>query len=170
MQPKVWIVIAAIVLIVGAGWYASVRGHGVATPEVTTATPSNAATTTQWGNDGEEGGTPAPSAALAAVQASVLGTWQSTDDTQFTREFDRGGIAKDSYKGAVVSTGTWATFTSQKPLDTPFTLEPGVVYLQMSMQGSQAPVLNFKVVKITPDELQLLYVDHGNILSFRRIP
>src|SRR3989344_119234 len=119
--------------------------------------PSQEMAPFNWGDAGEGGGVKQDTALI--VTESIQGKWQSTDDAKFVREFKAGGTASDLYDGKVVSTGTWKVFTKAD----------GFVYLQMTMQGTQADTLNFKVAKMTPELLQLIYLDRGGVLNFKSI-
>lgn len=100
------------------------------------------------------------------VSESIVGKWKSTDDAKFIREFQEGGKVQDWYDGKVVSTGTATAFTSDNALTVSFPLERDVVYIQLKMTGSQAETLNFKLNKLTPEELELTYLDRGGVLRF----
>jgi hypothetical protein len=121
-----------------------------------------------WGDAGEGGGVKQDTALI--VSESIVGTWQDTTDAKFSREFKADGTAVDSYEGKKVSSGTWVAFTKANPpemLGIP--LEESTVYIQMTMAGTQADKLNFKVAKLTPDELQLVYMDRGGVLMFKSV-
>jgi hypothetical protein len=117
-----------------------------------------------FGDLGEGGGEEQDLA--LAVTENILGIWQSTEDESFTREFRAGGIAIDAYEGSTATEGTWTAFTSESNVATPFTQQPDVIYLEMRMGGGQDEILYFTVVKLTPEELDLTYLDRGGILSF----
>ena len=53
--------------------------------------------------------------------------------------------------------------------EVPYPLEEGKVYIQMTLTGTQADTLNFKLVKLTPEELELIYMDRGGTLRFQSI-
>ncbi len=99
-----------------------------------------------------------------AVAQNLIGTWISTEDSKFTREFTE-YAAIDSYDGKDTSSSPWQLFTKEEPLEVSFPLEDGTVYIQI--QDEQP--LNFKIVKLTPDELELVYMDRGNMLRFTRM-
>lgn len=107
------------------------------------------------------------------VSESIVGVWKSTQDSKFTREFTNAGVIIDYYEGKAVTTGTWVAFTNQKPLKVSFPLEKEAVYIQMTTVGNQAgipdSVLNFKLTKLTPESLELIYMDRGGINTFTRI-
>lgn len=109
-----------------------------------------------------------PNAELV-VSESIVGTWQSTEDAKFVREFRDGGVVVDLYDGEEVSRGTFKAFTSVSPLQVAFPLEANAVYLQLTMEGTQSDVLNFKVAAMTESKLTLIYMDRGGALTFTRV-
>ncbi|MBI4094175.1 hypothetical protein HY417_04375 [Candidatus Kaiserbacteria bacterium] len=120
-----------------------------------------------WGDPGEGGGVEQDVGLI--VSESIVGRWRSVEDNKFTREFKGDGTAVDTYEGASVTSGTWKVFTKEKPLSVSFPLEENTVYVQMTMQGTQADNLNFKLSKLTPEELELTYMDRGGVLRFTAI-
>lgn len=106
---------------------------------------------------------------VLVVSESIQGKWQSTDDSKFVREFKADGTVADSYSGKVDGTGTWKVFTKEKPLDVPFPIEAGASYVQLAMSGSGGYFLDFKITKLTPDTLQLIYLERGGVLNFKKI-
>ena len=105
------------------------------------------------------------------VSASIVGKWQSTDDAKFVREFKVDGKVTDRYENKTVTSGAWQVFTKDKPLSVAvaFALETDTAYLQIAESGSQTEKLNFKLVKLTPEELELVFMDRGGTLKFTRI-
>lgn len=115
--------------------------------------------------DLSEGGDEQPDPSLV-VRESIEGKWQSTDDENFTREFQSGGLAVDGYTGSENTTGTWEVFSSETGIETPFPQEDGAVYLKMVMGEMSEEIFYFKIGKLTPDELELVYLDRGGVLTF----
>lgn len=139
------------------------KGSGAATTCSQPFDPNNAPF--NFGDAGEGGGE-RPDASLV-VSESILGTWQSVDDEQFTREFRGDGTVIDRYDGAEVSTGTWIAFTADAPLAVSFPLEPDTVYIRMAEEeGDEATTLHFKLTTLTPEELELVYMERGGALRF----
>ena len=103
------------------------------------------------------------------MSESIVGKWQSVDDEKFTREFKADGTAVDRYDNESASSGTWKVFTKEDPAEVLFPIADDAVYIQMTMQGTQADKLNFKLAKLTPEELELVYMDRGGVLRFRRV-
>lgn len=154
------IILVAVLIALGAWFVWSNRPAPVVTATVTSASTTAPATQVQ---------APAPTLDQAAVAQNVVGSWQSTDDPNYSVTITASGKWTDSYKGAdasssVSETGTYELFTSQNP-DKDFTgvLVPGVVYVKVS-EGSS--VLYFSVLEASSDNLQLSYLDRGNTLSF----
>jgi hypothetical protein len=105
----------------------------------------------------------------AQMMSNIVGMWQSTEDPRFTREIRNDGIAIDAYAGAsTTSQGHWMVFTKEIP-DTSFTgaLEDGATYFSFSIDASEK--LYFKILKADADSLDLVYLDRGNTLSFKRV-
>lgn len=102
-----------------------------------------------------------------AVQENIIGIWRSTQDPKFVREFKADGSAVDSYEGSADVKGTWRVFSAQDPIDVKFLLEPDAAYIQITDDSSG--LLHFKVGKLTPEELELVYMDRGGVLLFERV-
>jgi hypothetical protein len=115
---------------------------------------------------------PAPLAPpdTAAIRVALAGTWQSTDDTKFTRELDADGRAADRYEGDVSATtpGRWIVFlgSAAPPGVAGRKLEPNVVYLKLDQNGDQ---LLFAIMAMSRSELRMIYLERGNLLSFVRL-
>ena len=130
--------------------------------------PSADAAPWNWGDAGEGAGSVKHDASLI-VSESIVGKWQSADDAKFVREFQTGGKVQDWYDGKVVSRGTFTAFTSVNPIKVAFPVQAGTVYLQLKMSGSQADTLNFKLNTLSPDALELTYMDRGGVLRFTAV-
>lgn len=106
----------------------------------------------------------------ALVTQNIVGTWKSGEDEKFTRVFGIDGTATDFYDGKAVTTGgKWRVFTGENPLKVSFPVEKDAVYIQMTVSGSQSDTLNFKLAKLTPEDLDLIYMERGNTNSFTRV-
>lgn len=122
-----------------------------------------------WGDAAEGGGSVKQDTSLIVTE-NMLGKWQSTDDAKYVREFKAKDVVVDWYDGKTVSTGLWVAFTkAQAPKIFPYSMDTSSVYLQLTMTGTQADTLNFKISKVTPEELQLTYLDRGGVLRFKRV-
>lgn len=120
-----------------------------------------------WGDAGEGGGVKQDLTVI--VGESIVGKWQDTTDAKFVREFKDGGKAIDMYDGKSVSSGTFTVFSKEKPITVSFPLQADTVYVQMTMQGTQAEKLNFKINRLTPEVLELTYMDRGGVLMFKAV-
>lgn len=119
-----------------------------------------------WGDSAEGAGSIQPEASLVVTE-SIRGKWQSTDDSKFVREFRENDVVIDYYDNEEVSRGLWVAYTkANAPRIVPFPIDASAVYLQLTMTGSQADTLNFKVSKLTPDSLQLVYMDRGGVQNY----
>lgn len=121
-----------------------------------------------WGDAGEGGGVKQDTALI--VTESIQGKWQSTQDAKSVREFKEGNVVVDSYDGKVVSTGLYVAFTKENaPKMVAYPLEDGVVYIQITEKGTQEDTLDFKLVKLTPEELELVYLTRGGTLTYKAV-
>lgn len=120
-----------------------------------------------FGDLGEGGGEDQD--ATAAVNQNILGSWVSLDDEKFTREFKSDGIVIDSYENNKVSEGPWTIFTSESGIATEFPQSPDIIYLRIVNGPGAEDVLYFSLAKLTPEELELIYMNRGNILRFTRV-
>ncbi|MBI2613080.1 hypothetical protein HYW59_04755, partial [Candidatus Kaiserbacteria bacterium] len=59
--------------------------------------------------------------------------------------------------------------TKDNPITVAFPLVADKVYIQMTMQGTQGDTLNFSLNKLTPEELELTYMDRGGVLRFKSV-
>ncbi|PIR83914.1 hypothetical protein COU18_00665 [Candidatus Kaiserbacteria bacterium CG10_big_fil_rev_8_21_14_0_10_51_14] len=121
----------------------------------------------------EEAGRPAGDGIISpeasVVSEAMIGTWQSAEDPNFTREFRDDGRVVDRYVGnaSATSEGIWGAFTADMAsAGTTTGLAPGVVYVQMTFDDM---VLYFSIVKAA-DTLEMVYLDRGNQLTFTRVP
>lgn len=103
------------------------------------------------------------------VGEKILGVWKSADDEKFTRTFQSDGTFIDSYVGSADTKGDWVVFTDNSGLTTEFTLEPDTVYLRLLEGSSTDMTLHFKVSKVTPEELELIYMERGGTLRFTAV-
>lgn len=106
----------------------------------------------------------------SAAETALVGLWRSKEDPRFTREFNSDGSAVDEYDNgdSIDSTLlTWNVFTKDEP-DEEFTeaIEENTAYLRMVNRNDS---LYFKINKITPDVLELIYLDRGGSLIFEKI-
>ncbi len=128
--------------------------------------PSSEMAPWNWGDTGEGAGSVQPDVALV-VSESIVGLWQSTQDIKSAREFKDDNTVIDLYEGKVVSTGLWVAFTkASAPKVVSFPMEDNVVYIQITEKGTQADTLDFKLVKLTPEELELIYLTRGGTLTY----
>ena len=160
------ILFVVIVGLVAAGWwyYGSVQRDQAVEA---TVSPSESFDP-NFGDDGDEGGSIKQDVSLI-VSESIVGKWQDTTDTKFIREFKTAGVVVDSYENKEVARGSWQVFNKEKLLAVGFTLESGVTYLQLTMSGTQSAKLNFKLSKLTPEELELIYMERGGVLRFKSV-
>ncbi len=116
----------------------------------------------------EQAGIMASDAQINAAWNGLIGTWVSLDDERFKRQFTQDGNVQDSYDGDPQATtvSTWSVFNKQNP-DSEFTgaYEDGAVYLKFNTGPDS---IYFKLTKVTPDNLEMIHLDRGNLLRFER--
>lgn len=103
------------------------------------------------------------------VGENILGKWKSVDDQKFTRTFLPDGTFTDSYEGSTDTRGNWVVFTKDSGIVTTFPLEEGTVYIRLLTGDETADALHFKVLKLTPEELELAYMERGGVLKFTSV-
>ena len=116
--------------------------------------------------DAAEGGGAQPDLSVV-VNESIVGTWQSDEDGKFVRVFNSDGTTADLYEGAETSKGTWRTFTSEATAAVGFPLEANTVYVEITEPGTES--LYFKLAALTPERLELIYMNRGGVLVFTRV-
>lgn len=129
--------------------------------------PSTDSAPFNWGDAAEGGGVKQDTALI--VSESIVGVWQSQDDAQFIREFKSDATVEDRYEGEAPMGASWKAFTSDDAVDVAFPLDEGAVYLQMVIGEDDKEYLTFKVAQITPETLELIYMDRGGSLTFTRV-
>jgi hypothetical protein len=103
----------------------------------------------------------------ATADANIVGTWQSDTDGKFTRAFSADGTAVDFYEGVETSRGTWRMFTSDAVVAIDFPLEADATYVEITEPDAEN--LYFKLAVLTPERLELIYMNRGGALMFTRI-
>ena len=150
----IWILIA---IVAGVSAYFLVFGTSVSPVE-------------QMANDeNSESGRPAGDGVVSpeanVVTQAMIGTWQSAEDTEFTREFKEDGTFVDR-DGEVAEEGIWGVFTVDMAAagTTTTGLVPGVVYLQITIDGTSS----YFIVARAADTLELRYLDREGQENFTR--
>lgn len=109
-----------------------------------------------------------PEMTLSSVSQNIVGKWQSLEDEKFIRELRADTTASDFYDGQIMTNDNWKLFTKENPVEVSFPIEEKTVYLQIIPTDDPTP-LNFKVTKLTDEDLELVYMDRGGVLIFKRI-
>jgi membrane-bound inhibitor of C-type lysozyme len=118
-----------------------------------------------FGDAGEGAGSIQPDTALV-VSEGIVGKWQSTEDAKFVREFKVGNIVVDSHDNKALATSTFAVFTKATAPTSTIPFEESAVYVQIK-EGAE--FFTFKVAKLTPEELELIYMERGGTLTYKAI-
>lgn len=161
MNVRLPVLILIVIVIAFGAWYVLVHQNFTSTLSqtyVATTTPDNS--------------TASPTLDPAAIAASAIGMWQSSDDPNYTVVIAPDGKWTDEYKGtdassSVSQTGAYTLFTSANPdKDFTGTLTPGVVYLKVVEAST---IFYYSVLEADGTNLQLSYLARGNTLSFTKV-
>lgn len=114
---------------------------------------------------------PPPQPTVNDVRSLLVGTWQSEDDSRFSREFDADGTSVDRYDGDASATtnGRWTVFTGQ---NAPAALSgykfvPDGFYLAVKEENGD--FLLFQLTAANLASLEMIYMERGNTLRFSRL-
>lgn len=109
---------------------------------------------------------PGPSTEVA--NPSIEGTWRSTDDARFIREFQQDGTVIDTYASApdATSIGIWTYVENPLREQPDLPVDNGDTVLKISFAEE---VLYFGVSELSENRLVLLYLGGNGILTFERI-
>lgn len=159
-------ILAVVIIAIGAWFYWS---RQTSTPAPTVA---GVVSPTSPSQPTPQAPAQAPALDPSVVAATIVGTWASTQDPNYTVVIAGSGAWTDKYKGgdsssSVSETGTYKLFTSTDP-DPDFTgtLVSGAVYVKV-IEGSST--LYYSVLRASGNELQLHYLAMGNTLSFVKL-
>lgn len=125
--------------------------------------PNNAPYNFGDGAEAVDNGEASPSSTAAT---GLIGSWQSMDDPKSVREFRSDWTAVDYYDSEEIGDSDWTVFTAEDGIITPFPQEDGVIYLRLADVDEH---LYFKLNKITPEELELTYLDRGGVLRYKPV-
>lgn len=130
--------------------------------------PSQTEAPFNWGDPAEGAGQGQDMS--AAVISNIVGKWRSTEDPLFIREFFADGSVVDSYDDENPLRQSWRVFTKADTADLSVTFTPieGTVYVAIFEGNTELP-LYFSVDKVTPETLEMTYMDRGNSLKFTRV-
>jgi hypothetical protein len=160
--------IAGVFLVAaGIGWYwyeSPTTQLPNNAPTVATST-ENATTSTSTPKSPVQQKPVAEDLATMATNA-LLGTWQSSTDTQVVREFKTGGVFVDTRGGTTIGRGTWRTFVGEKAPAVSFEAKTGHVYMTIIESGETKYA---KVNNLTLDQLHLVYMDRPGMFFYSRI-
>jgi hypothetical protein len=110
-----------------------------------------------------------PAVAAPTPQSLMVGTWRSTDDARSMVEVRADGSWIDSYTGepSATTTSHWMLFSGAKPPKAADqTLDAKSTYLEVSDKDG---ALFYALEHVDAKSLELLYLDRGNTLTYRRV-
>lgn len=173
MQKFLMALLVAAVGVGGFYYYQNMMAPEVSMPpapipeQVPTSTPEIPPTESLEQQTAHDPETPRPDLAKV-VGESILGTWQSIDDKKYVREFRKNNVLIDYYDKVQDRDTEWYAFTSETQLHTevPYPLQENTVYILIATDHE---ALFFEVVKVTPEELELIFLNRGGALRFTRV-
>ena len=102
----------------------------------------------------------------------MSGTWKSTEDAKFTREFEADGTITDKYEGDVEATtvGSWKVVDPNTEIKLPV---PAINLAGMTViktEWGNGEVMYFSINTLTDTELEMTNLSgRGNILVFTKV-
>jgi hypothetical protein len=103
---------------------------------------------------------------IEVIAGGILGTWQSTDDALYTREFTDSEVI-EWYDGEVVDRAPYTLFEGTKvPPQFVEGAEPHMVYLVIGANGDKP--LTFSINTYSYTKLDMFYLNRGVMLRFVR--
>ncbi len=159
------IALLVVIIVVAGGWFYFVHQRAAmpSSPIITQSTPSA-------NYPDSQPALPAlPLPDPTTVSTDIVGTWDSSDDPNYSVVIDQNGKWTDRYEegngsSTISETGTYTLFTSDKP-DPDFTgqARSGIVYIKL-VEGHDTYF--YSVLGANGTALQLSYLARGNTLSF----
>lgn len=169
------------VLVASRGVHARYEGGGMvltgAGEEVTIQTESDtyicyplpSATKAPWNwGDAGEGAATRPDLGRI-IGESIVGLWKSTGDTSFERTFVVSGVLVDRFADGSIAEGTWDVLTDQS-IGAPFPMDANTAYLRIAMHDAPEEALIYRVNALTPESLELVFLDGSGTVRFERVP
>ncbi|MFZ2556199.1 MAG: hypothetical protein WAZ27_03980 [Minisyncoccia bacterium] len=164
-SPLPSIIAVIILLIGGAGWYWYINTD-TPMPSETAHAPMNATTSSETTTTTNDAGAQ-EDLTLIATDA-LIGTWQDSTDTGLVREFKTNNVFIDSRDGKVITRGEWKVFTDENAPAVSFEVKPGRVYMTMTTRDAPGDTMHIKVNNLSPEQLQLVYMDRPGMSFYSR--
>ena len=168
------IITAVILVLAGGGWYwytAQNPNTPIAMEEApATEETAQASSTPNENNapvnsgDTDKGAGVEQDLATIATE-NIIDKWHNSTDTKLFREFKTNNVFIDSRDGVAIASGSWRVFTGDDAVSVPFELQPGRVYIKMTLAGE---TMYIKVANLTLTNLQLVFMDRPGMLFYSR--
>lgn len=94
------------------------------------------------------------------VESAIAGRWQSTIDSKAVDELQADGTMTSYYDGEEVANGTWSVYT-----DDTADYNPSGVFLKIT---TDQMTLDYAVISLDENRLQINYLERGNTLEYKR--
>lgn len=94
------------------------------------------------------------------VESAIAGRWQSTIDSKAVDELQADGTMTSYYDGEEVANGTWSVYTDDAAV-----YNPSGVFLKIT---TDQMTLDYAVISLDENRLQINYLERGNTLEYKR--
>lgn len=102
------------------------------------------------------------------IAVELAGTWESTQDSRFIREFRADGTVIDRYEGdeSATTQGSWnfVADPASERAELPVVKDAKILKIQFSEE-----VLYFALTGLSSTELSMIYLQGNGTLEFRRV-
>jgi len=107
---------------------------------------------------------------LAVVAKNLLGAWRSLEDEKFVRTFKDSNQFVDSYEGEALTQESYELFKKgDNAPETSIELEDDVLYLLSQTETEPTESMLFKIVTVTEERLEMIYLQGNGSLVFERV-
>jgi hypothetical protein len=107
---------------------------------------------------------------ISTVRQEMIGTWQNTGDTRFTRELDANGRAFDRVLGEEGDSvpGMWTLFVGGAPPKkfAGLKLDPGGVFLEIDRDGD---TYIYQLVRVSRSDMQMVDLEQKVMIGYTRL-
>ena len=111
-----------------------------------------------------------PQINIEQIRRGMTGTWQSLEDTRFTRQLNADGTSVDRYEGddTATSAGSWRLLegVALPPDLAARKLPPEGVYMTLTEHGDR---YLFALTALDPQSMEIINIDRKQKLSFVRL-
>jgi len=110
-------------------------------------------------------------AGASETEAKLAGVWESLDDSKYTVHFKSTNTFYEYYEHKIVASGSWLLRDKRALQNQNLEDVSSGIYLQKNSidRDEKEEIFYYKINAVSRNELVLTYIDHGNILRFKKI-